>query len=65
MESPISVAGYYAAVEKGFYRQAGLNVRLVPALPDTQPMDEVLMGNAEFGVGTSDVLPLRLKANPW
>ncbi len=57
-------AGYYAAIEKGFYREAGLNVRLVPALPESQPMDEVLMGNAEFGVGTSDVLLLRAQGKP-
>lgn len=57
-------AGYYAAVEKGYYREAGLKVKIVPAKPDTEPMEEVLKGRADFGVGTTDVVLLRAKGKP-
>mgnify|MGYP001584365816 CR=1 FL=1 len=35
-------AGYYAALEKGFYREAGLDVRLREGEPGKEPIDEVL-----------------------
>jgi NitT/TauT family transport system substrate-binding protein len=43
-------AGYYAAVEKGYYRKAGLNVRLKVGGPDITPEQVVLSGQAEFGL---------------
>ena len=46
-------AGYYAAIEKGYYRREGFDVRLVEAQEGREPVDEVLKGNAEFGVGAS------------
>ncbi len=57
-------AGYYAALEKGYYREAGLDVSIVPARPGLEPMSEVLHGKAEFGVGTTDVVLLQAKAEP-
>jgi two-component system sensor histidine kinase/response regulator len=57
-------AGYYAALEKGYYRDAGLDVTIVPAKPDSEPMQEVLDGKAEFGVGTTDVVLLRDQGKP-
>lgn len=52
-------AGYYAAIEKGYYRDVGLNVRLVEATPTTNVIQEVVAGNAQFGVGTSEILLAR------
>ncbi|WP_153109299.1 diguanylate cyclase domain-containing protein [Propionivibrio limicola] len=49
-------AGYYAAQEKGFYREAGLDVRLVEGTPTTNVVDEVLSGRANHGVGNSSLL---------
>ena len=49
-------AGYYMAVEKGFYEKAGLSVDLLEAGPGTDPVKLVLGGAAEFGVGTSSLL---------
>lgn len=49
-------AGYYAAIEKGYYRDAGLDVRLVEATPATNVVQEVVAGRAQFGVGTSEIL---------
>ncbi len=52
-------AGYYLAEARGYYRAAGLEVRFVEATPGMKPIDEVLSGNAQFGVGTTDLLLYR------
>jgi PAS domain S-box-containing protein len=49
-------AGYYAALEKGFYREAGLDVTLVEGGPEVEVERAVAEGRADFGVGTSAVL---------
>jgi NitT/TauT family transport system substrate-binding protein len=43
-------AGYYAAVEKGYYKNAGLDVTLKVGGPDITPEQVVLSGQAEFGL---------------
>lgn len=43
-------AGYYAAVEKGYYKNAGLDVTLKVGGPDITPEQVVLAGQAEFGL---------------
>ena len=57
-------AGYYAALEKGFYKNAGLDVELRPYDKGIEPVQEVLSGRADFGVGTSEVLLQRLAGKP-
>ncbi len=57
-------AGYYAAVEKGYYRDAGLDVEILEAEIGNEPMDVVIDGKAEFGVGTSDVLLYHAMGKP-
>lgn len=57
-------AGYYVAEARGYYRDAGLAVRFVEATPGMQPIDEVLSGNAQFGVGTTDLLLYRHRQKP-
>jgi len=52
-------AGYYAAVEQGYYRDAGLEVTIREAEPGHEPMQEVVEGRAHFGVGTTDLLLMR------
>lgn len=54
-------AGYYAAIEKGYYRDAGLFVTLIEAELNEDPRDAVFDGRAEFGVATSDIIFLRDK----
>ncbi len=49
-------AGYYAAVEKGFYAEAGLEVELREGDPGTDVEAELASGRAEFGVGNSNLL---------
>lgn len=57
-------AGYYAALEKGFYREAGLDVRLEEASPGMDVVGQVLAGKADFGVGTSGLLIARKAGQP-
>jgi diguanylate cyclase (GGDEF)-like protein len=57
-------AGYYAAVEKGFYAEEGLNVRLRTGAPDRQPVSEVLSGRAQYAEGNSEILLARLQGKP-
>ena len=56
-------AGYYAAVEKGYYRDAGIEVVLREASPDTNVVDEIRHHRAQFGIAASDLLLERRRAN--
>lgn len=42
-------AGYYVAHEKGFYRQRGLEVRILKGGPDFPPSELLHTGQADFG----------------
>lgn len=57
-------AGYYAAVEKGYYEQEGINVVLRNGDPTHQPVPQVLAKEAQYGVGNSEVLYRRLQGKP-
>jgi PAS domain S-box-containing protein len=57
-------AGYYAAIEKGFYREAGLEVELREATPERDHVETVLSGEAQYGVGNSDLLLARAAGKP-
>jgi class 3 adenylate cyclase/ABC-type nitrate/sulfonate/bicarbonate transport system substrate-binding protein len=49
-------AGYYAALERGFYRDAGLDVTIREGGPGIDVADEVASGKADFGVCSASVL---------
>ena len=49
-------AGYYAALEKGFYREAGLEVTLKEGGPEANPVRGVLSGRSEFGIALSSLV---------
>jgi len=57
-------AGYYAALEKGFYRDAGLDVQLLEGSDGNEPERAVLDGRAQYGVGSSSLLLARLAGKP-
>ncbi len=57
-------AGYYAAKEQGYYRAAGLDVNILEAKPNTDPVRDVLEGKAQYGVGTSSLLLDRAAGKP-
>src|SRR5687767_6359807 len=47
-------AGYYAALEQGYYEDESLNVTIRPGGPDIVPEQVVLGGQAEFGINWLD-----------
>lgn len=49
-------AGFYAAIDQGYFKQAGLNVQLMQGGPTIDPANVVSEGNAEFGIGNSSLL---------
>lgn len=57
-------AGYYAAVEKGFYRAEGLDVRLHEASPGITPVEELLSGRVQYAESNSEILYARLQGKP-
>ena len=57
-------AGYYAAAEKGFYRDAGFQVNIIEGKPGLSPVDEVVSDRVNYGVARSEILLHRLHGNP-
>ncbi|MTW05520.1 EAL domain-containing protein [Pseudoduganella ginsengisoli] len=57
-------AGYYAAVEKGYYREAGLDVQILEGADGNEPERAVLAGKAQYGVGSSSLLLARMSGKP-
>lgn len=57
-------AGYYVAKEKGFYRDAGLDVTIRKFDPKKLAVDEVMEGRAEYGTGRSSLLIDRMNGKP-
>ncbi|MDD5393043.1 MAG: ABC transporter substrate-binding protein [Thiothrix sp.] len=57
-------AGYYAAVEKGFFRDEGLDVTLQAGGPDISPLTEVLEGRAQYAVEAGELVYYRLQGKP-
>ena len=41
-------AGYYVALEKGFYKQQGLDVSIIPGGPGLDPADFLIRGEVDF-----------------
>jgi len=53
-------AGYLVAQEKGFYKDAGLDVKIAPGGPDQLPYNTVASGIDDIGIGTiSQILDAR------
>lgn len=57
-------AGYYAAEAQGYYRAAGLDVRIKEGAPAIQSVEEVLSGRAQFGVTDASLLLARANGKP-
>ncbi|WP_434662844.1 ABC transporter substrate-binding protein [Aeromonas sp. NJAU223] len=56
--------GYHMAKAKGYYADAGLDVEIRPGGKGISPMEEVLTGRADFGVGNTEVLTGYAKGEP-
>lgn len=57
-------AGYYMAKEKGFYSKAGLDVEIIERDPTKNNIEQVINGEAHYGVADSAILLYRAKGNP-
>ncbi len=57
-------AGYYAAIEQGYYREAGLEVEIVEDNPEEASINTVVSGRAQFGIGGAELLLHRSRGEP-
>ena len=57
-------AAFYAAESQGYYKDAGLEVRIVEGGPGINVVKEVVEGRADFGVGTSSLVVDRARGLP-
>ncbi|MDX1391514.1 MAG: diguanylate cyclase [Rheinheimera sp.] len=57
-------AGYYMALEQGYYRDAGLDVTLLAGAAGVSPLQEVLSQRAHFAVASSGALLAYLQGKP-
>ncbi len=57
-------AGYYAAQAEGYYAEEGLKVRIEPGTPGRSSVNVVLAGEADYGVGDSDLVRFYLNGKP-
>ncbi|UZP68701.1 ABC transporter substrate-binding protein [Desulfovibrio mangrovi] len=63
-QNQFEFAGYYAAIEQGYYRQEGLDVTILEGGPGIVPITQIMQGKAEFCVGGSEMLLARLRGQP-
>ncbi|WP_419769286.1 MAG: ABC transporter substrate-binding protein [Candidatus Marinarcus sp.] len=49
-------AGYYAALEKGFYNNAGLDIKLLEGGPSVDSVNAVISKQADFGISNSSLV---------
>lgn len=58
-------AGYYMALEKGYYEEAGLNVELIEGgAKVSEPVTKMLDSDVDFAIGNSGVLIERMNGEP-
>ena len=57
-------AGFYAALEQGYYREAGLAVELREYAEGIDIIDTVVAGRADFGTYYSTVIAERMRGRP-
>ena len=60
----VQFAGIYAAKEKGYYREAGLDVTIMPRDVSSNPIKDVLAGKVDFGVSDSTLIKKRMMGQP-
>ncbi len=57
-------AGYYAAIAKGYYQKAGLDVEIQEAESEAYTIDQVVKGNYDFGISNSGIVVHYLNGEP-
>src|SRR5438309_1984629 len=63
-EPQFEFAGYYAALGKGLYREAGLTVDIKPGGAAIDPVREVVERRAQFGTATAQLLIRAAQGEP-
>lgn len=58
-------AGYYMALDKGYYRDAGLEVEILEGGPHAlKPVDALLAGSSDFAISNSGMVIERMAGKP-
>lgn len=57
-------AGYYAAIEQGYYQEKSLNVSLLERMPGPTPIDRLILGHVDYAVGGVGALVYRFNGVP-
>lgn len=57
-------AGFYAAIERGYYKEAGLEVTLLEGTAETNFADELTSGRSQYAVALSSMLIHRNEGMP-
>ena len=57
-------AGYYAALEQGYYRDEGLDVTIIDRDPAKNNIEQVLNGEAQYGIADSVLLLYQEQKKP-
>jgi len=57
-------AGYYAAIEKGYYQDENMSVNLRAGSADKDNIDEVISGRTDFSISNSELILARLQGKP-
>ncbi|WP_231367704.1 MULTISPECIES: GGDEF domain-containing protein [unclassified Thioalkalivibrio] len=64
-EHQFQFAGYYMALENGYYKEAGLEVELLEGGPHAlRPVGDLLDGRVDFAISNSGVLLERMEGKP-
>jgi NitT/TauT family transport system substrate-binding protein len=58
----VAAAGDFVAIEKGYYRDAGMDVRIQPGGPAIDPIQNVASGSATFGNAASNGILVNARA---
>jgi diguanylate cyclase (GGDEF)-like protein/PAS domain S-box-containing protein len=62
--SSFQFAGYYMALEKGYYSEAGLDVNIIQRDPSKNNIEQVINGEADYGIADSSLLLYRARGKP-
>lgn len=57
-------AGFYAAVEQGYFAEQGLEVEIREFQEEADPINEVSSGRADFGIYSDDLIFERMEGRP-
>lgn len=63
-KSQFQFAGYYAALEKGFYSNEGLNVEIRELDKPGTTLEHVLCGDAQYGIGNAELVAQYMNGIP-